>query len=213
MTTLSTGASVNLPAGKVAKELQGESSPDIVGGLASMQGRRPDFEDAHALQCPIPNFPSYSFMAVFDGHGGTLAAQYASQHLLPAIVNRPEFQTGYMTGDISSLRKAMVSGFLDMDRALRQYMIDEAAAGRGSTSKRSSLHGGCTACTALICPGYVIVANAGDSRSVLVRRGRAVPMSRDHKPTDDGELRRIEASGSTVSARGRVGSLNVSRGE
>ena len=35
------------------------------------------------------------------------------------------------------------------------------------------------------------VANAGDSRCVCSRRGLALALSRDHKPTDDEELQRI----------------------
>ncbi len=37
----------------------------------------------------------------------------------------------------------------------------------------------------------VVVANAGDSRCVVSRRGQAVDMSHDHKPTDPREESRI----------------------
>ena len=35
------------------------------------------------------------------------------------------------------------------------------------------------------------VANAGDSRCVVSRRGRALALTHDHKPTDAAELARI----------------------
>ena len=35
------------------------------------------------------------------------------------------------------------------------------------------------------------MANAGDSRCVCSRRGLALALSRDHKPTDEEELQRI----------------------
>lgn len=58
----------------------------------------------------------------------------------------------------------------------------------------------------------IYVANAGDSRCVLSRNKKAVEMSIDHKPTDDGERARIEKAGSEVTAEGRVdGNLNLSR--
>lgn len=41
---------------------------------------------------------------------------------------------------------------------------------------------GCTANVALITPQKIIVANAGDSRSVLCKSGRSIPLSFDHKP-------------------------------
>jgi serine/threonine protein phosphatase PrpC len=92
----------------------------------------------------------------------------------------------------------LVRGFLDADASLRAYMEQTAASSQraGGGSGRSSLHGGCTACTALVTPAYLLVANAGDSRSVLVRRGgAALPLSRDHKPTDPAEAARVEAAG------------------
>jgi serine/threonine protein phosphatase PrpC len=72
---------------------------------------------------------------------------------------------------------------------------------------------GTTACVVLLTPTHVLCANAGDSRAVISRLGhRAVPLSYDHKPDDEGEERRIRAAGGYVAA-GRVeGDLAVSRG-
>lgn len=56
------------------------------------------------------------------------------------------------------------------------------------------------------------MANAGDSRCVLCRNGKAVDLSFDHKPEDDLERTRIEKAGGKVTADGRVnGGLNLSR--
>ena len=55
------------------------------------------------------------------------------------------------------------------------------------------------------------IGNAGDSRCVLSRGGKAVPLSFDHKPENEEERRRIEKAGSTIT-EGRVdGNLNLSR--
>jgi len=70
---------------------------------------------------------------------------------------------------------------------------------------------GCTAVVAVIVEGELVVANAGDSRCVFSRKGRAVAMSRDHKPQDLDEADRIHKAGGFVTD-GRVnGSLNLSR--
>ena len=45
------------------------------------------------------------------------------------------------------------------------------------------------------------VANAGDSRCVASRRGRALALTHDHKPTDSGELQRIAKVGSMPARR------------
>eukprot|EP00745_Piridium_sociabile_P040744 TRINITY_DN7906_c0_g1_i2.p2 TRINITY_DN7906_c0_g1~~TRINITY_DN7906_c0_g1_i2.p2 ORF type:complete len:225 (+),score=27.87 TRINITY_DN7906_c0_g1_i2:944-1618(+) len=60
-------------------------------------------------------------------------------------------------------------------------------------------------------PRRIYVANAGDSRCVLSRAGKAFEMSRDHKPTLEDEDMRIRKAGGCV-IRGRVdGNLNLSR--
>lgn len=71
---------------------------------------------------------------------------------------------------------------------------------------------GCTANVLLIEDmKKIYIANAGDSRCVLGRGGKALPLSFDHKPDDEIELRRIEKAGSSV-IEGRVdGNLNLSR--
>ena len=57
----------------------------------------------------------------------------------------------------------------------------------------------------------IFVANAGDSRCVLGKAGKAVEMSIDHKPENQIEIDRITKSGSTIT-EGRVdGNLNLTR--
>eukprot|EP00747_Dinoflagellata_sp_TGD_P225999 gnl/TRDRNA2_/TRDRNA2_99822_c1_seq2.p1 gnl/TRDRNA2_/TRDRNA2_99822_c1~~gnl/TRDRNA2_/TRDRNA2_99822_c1_seq2.p1 ORF type:complete len:406 (-),score=81.58 gnl/TRDRNA2_/TRDRNA2_99822_c1_seq2:120-1337(-) len=78
---------------------------------------------------------------------------------------------------------------------------------------------GCTAVCVLMTRHEVVCANAGDSRAVLCRGGKAVPLSYDHKPNSEIERRRIEAAGGTVEHQAvgareqyRVnGNLNLSR--
>lgn len=51
---------------------------------------------------------------------------------------------------------------------------------------------GCTAVAAVVRQGTVTVANAGDSRAVLCRAGKAIALSFDHKPDNPREKRRIQ---------------------
>lgn len=57
----------------------------------------------------------------------------------------------------------------------------------------------------------LVVANAGDCRAVLCRRGKAVEMSKDHKPQCSREMTRIEACGGSVFDGYLNGQINVSR--
>ncbi|KAI9583863.1 probable protein phosphatase CG10417 isoform X1 [Glossina fuscipes] len=71
---------------------------------------------------------------------------------------------------------------------------------------------GCTAVVSLLVGRDLYVANAGDSRCVVCRNGKAIEMSLDHKPEDDEESARIMKAGGTVTIDGRVnGGLNLSR--
>ncbi|KAH8372724.1 hypothetical protein KR009_004045 [Drosophila setifemur] len=71
---------------------------------------------------------------------------------------------------------------------------------------------GCTAVVCLLHGRDLYVANAGDSRCVVSRNGRAIEMSLDHKPEDDEESSRIVKAGGRVTLDGRVnGGLNLSR--
>mmetsp|Transcript_11181 Transcript_11181/g.24957 ORF Transcript_11181/g.24957 Transcript_11181/m.24957 type:complete len:484 (+) Transcript_11181:288-1739(+) len=90
------------------------------------------------------------------------------------------------------------------DAALQESLADESDSGT-------------TACVVLLTPEFVLCANAGDSRGVLMQNGngnskKVIPLSFDHKPDDESEERRIRAAGGFV-AGGRVeGDLAVSRG-
>jgi len=71
-----------------------------------------------------------------------------------------------------------------------------------------------TGCTSVVCvkvDDKLVCANAGDSRCVLSRKGKAVPLSFDHKPSQKVEIDRIKNAGGYISM-GRVnGNLNLSR--
>lgn len=68
------------------------------------------------------------------------------------------------------------------------------------------------ACLIIVSNGRsLVVANAGDCRAVLCRRGKAIEMSRDHKPVCSKEKKRIEACGGYVYDGYLNGQLNVAR--
>jgi len=71
---------------------------------------------------------------------------------------------------------------------------------------------GCTSCVCLITDDSIYCANSGDSRAILVNKaGKITELSHDHKPDNDGEMKRIKAAGGFVDD-GRVsGIIAVSR--
>ncbi|XP_008804046.1 probable protein phosphatase 2C 57 [Phoenix dactylifera] len=169
------------------------------GGWADI-GFRQSMEDAFVCRdnfmqdCGLKNFgegPS-AFYGVFDGHGGKQAADFACSNLPRFIVEDEDFPR--------EIERVFASAFLQTDTAFAE-----------ACSVNSALASGTTALAALVVGRSLVVANAGDCRAVLCRRGEAIEMSRDHKPACTKERKRIEASGGYVYDGYLNGQLNVSR--
>ncbi|XP_071693471.1 probable protein phosphatase 2C 22 [Rutidosis leptorrhynchoides] len=133
-----------------------------------------------------------AFYAVFDGHGGKHAAHFACDRLPRFIFEDDDFPM-----DIEGV---ITSAFAQTDTAFAEACTLDA-----------DLASGTTALAALVIGRSLVVANAGDCRAVLCRRGKAIEMSRDHKPICIREKKRIEASGGYVYDGYLNGQINVAR--
>jgi serine/threonine protein phosphatase PrpC len=123
-------------------------------------------------------------------------------------------------GDLASARE---KGSLSKEEAhqvmMKMVFLKRLEAQPAVEANAMADHVGCTANVVLVTSTKLICANAGDSRSVLCRDGRAVELSHDHKPNHHIEKSRIEAAGGYVEAitggprsHYRVnGNLNLSR--
>ncbi|KAB2604891.1 protein phosphatase 2C 47 [Pyrus ussuriensis x Pyrus communis] len=169
--------------------------PNIHSGSHSDIGPRDSMDDEHVriddlsahvgalFKCPFPS----AFYAVFDGHGGPEAAAYMKRHAMRLffedadLPQRTDMDAVFFRELENSHRKA----FLQADQALAE-----------EHSVRSSC--GTTALTALILGRHLLVANAGDCRAVLCKKGTAVDMSQDHKPSYLPERMRVEQLGGFV---------------
>eukprot|EP00943_MAST-04B_sp_MAST-4B-sp1_P009687 g9687.t1 len=168
---------------------------------SAMQGWRVNMEDADIAVTKVSKFDQLSFFGVFDGHGGDLTSKYCGEHLVETIVEQPPFQKLTNALESKLLEEALHVAHFRMDEKLKRL----PAMSQGDTS-------GSTGITGFVTPNNIIVANCGDSRSVLCREGgTAEEMSRDHKPTNPLELKRIENSGGHVSMKRVNGDLAVSR--
>ncbi|KAF6216960.1 hypothetical protein GE061_001311 [Apolygus lucorum] len=164
-------------------------------GVASMQGWRVEMEDAHHVRTGLgPGLEDWSFFAVFDGHAGATVSAHCADQLLECIVNSEEFKQ-------SKFSEAIRMGFLKLDNTLRTK--PEFACGQDKA--------GSTAVCALVSPKQVFIANCGDSRAIICRKGKADFSTQDHKPMLPAERERIQKAGGTVMIQRVNGSLAVSR--
>lgn len=149
-----------------------------VYGIQSSKGKRHRMEDTCcAIPC-INGDPGEAYYGVFDGHGGRRAADFAAQHLYEYIASNECFDT--------DVAEAVGSAFLKADK-----MFVELA-------EKQEMRDGTTAVAAYIRGGKLWVANVGDSRAVLSRKGVAKALSEDHRPNIESEQHRIESRGGTV---------------
>ncbi|KAI5669461.1 hypothetical protein M9H77_19314 [Catharanthus roseus] len=164
-----------------------------IGSRSTMEDvyvRTDDF--MHDYRLKNANQGPSAFYGVFDGHGGKHAADFACYHLPRFIAEDEDFPL--------EIDRVIASAFLQTDTAFAE-----------ACSLDVDLASGTTALAALVIGSSLVVANAGDCRAVLCRRGKAIEMSRDHKPVCSKEKSRIEASGGYVYDGYLNGQLNVAR--
>ncbi|PKU71821.1 probable protein phosphatase 2C 11 [Dendrobium catenatum] len=205
-------------------------------GLSSMQGWRATMEDAHAV---IPNLDDFtSFFAVYDGHGGKVVAKFCAKFLHTQVLKNDAASPGDLgaavrkaflrmdemmrgqrgwrelagVGDKMHKFTGMIEGLIWSPRGGdSKGHEDDWAFEEGPHSDFSGPTSGSTACVAIMRKNQLLVANAGDSRCVISRKGHAYNLSRDHKPVLEIERERILKAGGFIHA-GRVnGTLNLAR--
>jgi len=177
-------------------------------GLATSQGPRSYQEDltvvipdlterlsrAKKTDDELANLPSPSaYYGVFDGHCGICAATFARNRLLDNIVSHEHFPET----PIEVMREACLK--------------TDAEFGEACTSLPEECSG-TTALAMLVLGEKIVVANVGDSRAVLSRKGQAVGLSQDQKPHLFSEWERIQKAGGYIDEEGFLnGQLAVSR--
>ncbi|KAF6167183.1 hypothetical protein GIB67_029821 [Kingdonia uniflora] len=174
--------------------LTGDRNGRFSYGYCSFKGKRASMEDFYETRISEVDGQMVAFFGVFDGHGGSRAAQYLKNNLFKNVSSHPDF--------MKNTKSAIVEAFKQTDV---NFLNEE---------KGHHKDAGSTASTAVLLGHRLLVANVGDSRVVACRGGSAFPLSIDHKPDRIDERERIEQAGGFVLWAGtwRVGGvLAVSR--
>ena len=142
-------------------------------------------EDAHEAHPNIADGVSFYF--VCDGHSGRGIADLSAK-LLPQAIRE---------SDPKRLHSAPASLLTDIFVKCDRDMFKMTARNRGR-------EGGATCVAACSIGNDLYLANLGDSRAVLSEAGKAIQLTKDHKPTDPQEAQRVRDMGGCI-AFGRVG--------
>eukprot|EP00727_Mastigamoeba_balamuthi_P008069 m51a1_g3883 putative ptc1p (262) ;mRNA; f:45411-46647 len=161
-------------------------------------GYRRTMEDAHTVVDKFAGHDDCGFFAVYDGHGGKSAAEYAAGHLHKALerllVAAGGSQQQPVIGDL--LKRA----YLEVDRAMLEAGVQYPGCAAASVVVRS-VNG----------QRWLHVANCGDTHVVVIRDGMAVRLTTEHKAGVPEEDAAIKAKGGFIN-NGRVnGMLAVTR--
>ncbi|CAN1159225.1 Probable protein phosphatase 2C 8 [Linum perenne] len=197
-------------------ELERRKVLEIEAEAAEDRGSRHSMEDAWVVLLDAALDSSgklrCAHFAIYDGHGGRLAAEYAKKHLHENVLSAGLPRELL---NVKAAKKAILDGFRRTDESLLQ----ESASG--------GWQDGATAVCIWVLGHTVFVANIGDSKAVLGRSSttdgtqnasdgtsqlKAIVLTREHKAIYPQERSRIQKAGGSVSSNGRVqGRLEVSR--
>ncbi|XP_010537111.1 PREDICTED: probable protein phosphatase 2C 76 [Tarenaya hassleriana] len=158
-------------------------------GYSSFRGRRSTMEDFYDVKAAMIEGQTVCMFGIFDGHGGSRAAEYLKENLFENLMKHPQFMTDTKLA-ITETYKQTDAAFLESEKDI--YRDD-----------------GSTASTAVLVGNHLYVANVGDSRTIVSKAGKAIPLSDDHKPNRIDERKRIESAGGVIMWAGtwRVGGV------
>jgi len=153
---------------------------------------RRTMEDAHVIIDSFDNKPTNGYFAIYDGHGGRGAVDFVAKEL------HKNFSDCYSKAD--NIAAAWKQAYLKTDTQIAEAKI---------------LYSGTTAATAFIRKKdderWLHSANVGDARVVLVRGGKAIRLTIEHKGSDETEAKRIVDAGGFIVLNRVNGILAVTR--
>ncbi|KAG7389471.1 Protein phosphatase 1L [Phytophthora pseudosyringae] len=181
-------------------------------GVSLAQGARPYMEDRYSvverlLDDAEDAESSPSLLAVYDGHNGAYASEYARRRFKDLLgesddlveISRRAQHSPLTADDVEKIRELLVGAFATVDAEILQRTV--------ILNKRD----GSTVLLGLLVGGKLFVANLGDSRGVLAQADKdaeasddedeapsAVRLSVDHKPDLKEETERVEEAGGKV---------------
>lgn len=169
--------------------LVAQQGPLVEWGFADRQGPRPSMEDNENLLYPFAGDPFKALFAVYDGHGGKEAADYAAQNFPQAFIK-------------NWATNPHVKIALEQSLAQIENGILTSGITAGTTAVITCIHANMLHC-----------AWIGDSRAILMRNGNVVVNTVDHNVrTNKAEIERLKKAGGIFTHNGNyVNFLAVSR--
>lgn len=198
-------SSLTLPQPSASNE---HTVDNVWVGTAETIGLRPSMEDQFVVARHVTKSGNLIWLfGVLDGHGGAEASRFVAEQW-------PRLLFGYLDCangcHARSVRQALETSVTKINEMLYGHFIERAI----------NLDTGTTLCAIMVVDGSAFYSiNVGDSRALALRGPNYEFMgalSRDHKPANPSERKRIEALGGFITERNGdvprvIGNLAVSR--
>jgi serine/threonine protein phosphatase PrpC len=167
-------------------------TPFVQFGEHHTKGERPTMEDTSLIQHPETS-PHLDFIvAIFDGHNGGRCSAFLKEALIEELDKQMKVHN-------EGIELAVKETYHVIDQKWINY------------AQCHSYNDGSTGLAIIVNQQRIIVANTGDCRALMNRAGKCIQLSRDHRPTDPEEMKRIEESGGKVIGGRLQGELALSR--
>ena len=218
------------------KELSNNENDILRYGTCGMQGWRRRMEDSHISDISQGEDGRFNIFGVFDGHGGKEVSTFVKNHFTKSFLSNKKIKTDHIKqaiietflnmdelmqqSDGKKELKILAKKSQEEDEIFaKKYNIKDSQMDiyiKTLLSKEDNVafSRGCTACVCIIDnkTKKIFFANAGDSRVILCKGGKAFRMSIDHKPVLEIENNRIHKASGWINSYGRInGNLNLSR--
>jgi serine/threonine protein phosphatase PrpC len=174
---------------------------------SAMQGFRRTMEDTHITEVITHENHNFLLLAVFDGHGDDKCAIFCRDNFSRILKNE---LMKVSDESIDMYKRCLTSAFIQIDIEFREYFekYNKLLLERGNVVET-----GTTALITIVTNTHYIVANAGDSRCVIIDKtiDRVLFATVDHKPNMKSERDRITKAGHFVSNNRVNSDLALSR--
>ena len=218
------------------KELDNGENNILRYGSCGMQGWRKRMEDSHITDISQGENERFNIFGVFDGHGGKEVSTFVKHHFTKSFLSNKKIKNDHIkqviidtflnmdelmqeSEGIKELKLLSKKSQEEDDIFAKKHGIVETQMDLYikallNKDENVALSRGCTACVCVVDnkTKKMYFANAGDSRVILCKNGKAFRMSIDHKPELELENNRIHKAEGWVNSYGRInGNLNLSR--
>ena len=157
---------------KIAETLGQQSvsvrTDDLRIGAAETVGRRDVMEDYTLIQQDFLKRGNL-LVGLFDGHGGRDASEYAGSSIADKLKSHSNLPPS----------ESFIAVLKELNEAMKSWCV----------------YTGTTVCVAYVSSTHVTVANLGDTRCVLIQKGKVERLTVDHKPDMPEEREFIEKNG------------------